>query len=71
MTFSQVLIDTTGIDQLAEGMLGFSGDAQEVLSQTVMTTLFISGASSTSNGRCAYLLMEDGSRLVMPIIIVV
>ena len=66
MTFSQVLIDTTGIDQLAEGMLGFSDDAQEVLSQTVMTTLFISGASSSSNGRCSYLLMDDGSRLWVP-----
>jgi len=66
MTFSQVLIDTTAIDQLAEGMLGFSDDAQELLSQTEMTTLFISGASSSSNGRCAYLLMEDGSRLWVP-----
>ncbi len=63
MTLSQVLIDTTAIDQLSEGMLGFSDDAQELLSQTEMTTLFISGASSTSNGRCAYLLMDDGSRL--------
>ena len=66
MTFSQVLIDTTGIDQLAEGMLGFSDDAQELLSESMMTTLFISGASSSSNGRCAYLLMEDGSRLWVP-----
>ena len=66
MTFSQVLIDTTGIDQLAEGMLGFSDGAQELLSESMMTTLFISGASSSSNGRCAYLLMEDGSRLWVP-----
>ena len=66
MTFSQVLIDTTAIDQLAEGMLGFSDGAQELLSELMMTTLFISGASSSSNGRCSYLLMDDGSRLWVP-----
>ena len=49
MTFSQVLVDTTAIDQLAEGMLGFSDDAQELLSQTEMTTLFIPGITHTKS----------------------
>ena len=31
-----------------------------------MTTLFISGASEVSCGRCAYLLLEDGSRMWVP-----
>ena len=29
----------------------------------MMTTLFIAGASDASEGRCAYLLLEDGSRM--------
>ena len=32
----------------------------------MMTTLFISGASDASNGRCAYLLLDDGSRMWVP-----
>ena len=31
-----------------------------------MTTLFIAGASDASKGRCAYLLLEDGSRMWVP-----
>ena len=29
---------------------------------SMMTKLFIAGASDASNGRCAYLLLDDGSR---------
>ena len=32
----------------------------------MMTTLFIAGASEASNGRCAYLLLDDGSRMWVP-----
>ena len=32
----------------------------------MMTTLFISGASESSNGRCSYLLLDDGSRMWVP-----
>jgi len=66
MTFSQVLIDTTGIDQLAAGMLGFSDESQEISSEVMTSTLFLNSGSSNSNGRCAYLLMEDGSKLWVP-----
>ena len=59
MTFSQVLIDTTAIDQLAEGMLGFSDGAQGLLSQAEMTsTLFLNGVTSNSSARSADVLME-------------
>ena len=32
----------------------------------MMTTLFISGASEASHGRCSYLLLDDGSRMLVP-----
>ena len=62
MTMSIVPIDQQGIDNLAEGMTGFSDAAADELSQTMMTSLFIVGASQSSGGRAAYMLMEDGSR---------
>ena len=65
MTLSIVPVDQTGIDNLAEGISGFSDETTE-LQQSLMTTLFISGASPASNGRCAYLLLEDGSRMWVP-----
>lgn len=62
MTMSIVPIDQQGLDNLAEGMTGFSDAAADELSQTMMTSLFIVGASQSSGGRAAYMLMEDGSR---------
>ncbi len=65
MTLSIVPVDAAGIDNLAEGLTGFVDETQE-LQQSMMTTLFISGASEASNGRCSYLLLDDGSRMWVP-----
>ena len=61
MTLSIVPVDAAGIDNIAEGLSGFVDETQE-LQQSMMTTLFISGASDASGGSSAYLLLEDGSR---------
>tara|TARA_B100002051_G_scaffold190310_1_gene180368 strand:- start:23 stop:247 length:225 start_codon:yes stop_codon:yes gene_type:complete len=60
-----VPVDATGIDNIAQGLTGFVDEAQ-VLQQSMMTTLRLSGASEASNGRRAYLLLEDGSRMWCP-----
>ena len=65
MTLSIVPVDAAGIDNIAEGLSGFVDETQE-LQQSMMTTLFISGASDASNGRCAYLLLDDGARMWVP-----
>ena len=65
MTLSIVPVDAAGIDNLAEGLTGFVDETQE-LQQSMMTTLFISGASDASGGRCSYLLLDDGSRMWVP-----
>ena len=65
MTLPVVPVDVNGIDTIAEGLTGFVDETQE-LQQSMMTTLFISGASEASNGRCAYLLLDDGSRMWVP-----
>ena len=65
MTLSVVPVDPNGIDNLAQGLTGFVDETSE-LQQSMMTTLFISGASNASDGRCAYLLLEDGSRMWVP-----
>ena len=65
MTLSVIPVDASGIDNIAEGLTGFVDETQE-LQQSMMTTLFISGASEASNGRCSYLLLDDGSRMWVP-----
>ena len=65
MTLSITPVDATGIDNIAEGITGFVDETQE-LQQSMMTTLFVGGASDSSGGRCAYLLLEDGSRMWVP-----
>ena len=65
MTLSVIPVDAAGIDNIAEGLTGFVDETQE-LQQSMMTTLFIAGASDASNGRCAYLLLDDGSRMWVP-----
>ena len=65
MTLSVTPVDANGIDNIATGLTGFVDETQE-LQQSMMTTLFISGASDASNGRCAYLLLDDGSRMWVP-----
>ena len=52
MTYATVPIDEQGFDQqLAQGLTGFSGQAQDDLRNNIMTTIFISGASAQSEGR--------------------
>ena len=65
MTLSIVPVDTAGIDNLAEGLTGFVEETDE-LQESMMTTLFISGASTASHGRCSYLLLDDDSRMWVP-----
>ena len=65
MTLSIILVDANGINNIADGLIGFIDETQE-LQQSMMTTLFISGASEASNGRCSYLLLDDGSRMWVP-----
>ena len=65
MTLSIVPVDAAGIDNLAEGLTGFVEETDE-LQESMMTTLFISGASTASHGRCSYLLLDDDSRMWVP-----
>jgi len=65
MTLSITPVDAAGIDNLAQGLSGFVDETQE-LQQSMMTTLFIAGASDASDGRCSYLLLDDGSRMWVP-----
>ena len=65
MTLSVTPVDAHGIDNIAEGLTGFLDETQE-LQQSMMTTLFISGASEASNDRCSCLLLDDGSRMWVP-----
>lgn len=65
MTLSIVPVDQAGIDNIADSLSGFTDESSE-LHQSMMTTLFIAGASDASKGRCAYLLLEDGSRMWVP-----
>ena len=58
MTYATVPVDEQGFDQLAQGLTGFSDQAQDELRKSMMTTIFISGASAQSEGRCAYMLSE-------------
>lgn len=66
MRLSIVPTDERGINNLAQGMTGFLDADDEALQQSMMTTLFIGGASAESGGRAAYLLMDDGSKLHVP-----
>ena len=66
MTYATVPVDEQGFDQLAQGLTGFSDQAQDELRKSMMTTIFVSGASAQSEGRCSYMLGEDGSRIWLP-----
>lgn len=65
MTLSIIPVDANGINNIADGLTGFIDETQE-LQQSMMTTLFISGESEASNGRCSYLLLDDVSRMWVP-----
>ena len=45
MTLSIIPVDANGINNIANGLTGFIDETQE-LQQSMMTTLFISGAGS-------------------------
>ena len=64
--FHTVDVDPDGFNQLAQGLTGFSDEAQDLLRKQMLTTIFISGASAQSDGRCSYMLGEEGSRLWLP-----
>ena len=66
MTMSIVPVDANGIDNIASGLTGFSDAAEDELQQSMMTSLFIAGASQATKGRAAYLLLDDGSRMWVP-----
>lgn len=66
MTFQAIPVDKQGFNQLAQGLTGFSDQAQDELRKSMMTTIFISGASAQSDGRFSHMLGDDGSRLWLP-----
>ena len=66
MTMQIVPVDAGGIDNIASGLTGFSDAAEDQLQQSMMTSLFIAGASQATKGRAAYLLLDDGSRMWVP-----
>ena len=47
MTLSIIPVDQAGIDNIADGLSGFTDESSE-LQQSMMTTLFIAGASDAS-----------------------
>lgn len=55
-----------GINNLAQNVTGFLDEAEEQLQQSMLTTLFIGGSCPESQGRAAYMLLDDGSKLWMP-----
>tara|TARA_E500000178_G_scaffold215153_1_gene212477 strand:- start:144 stop:458 length:315 start_codon:yes stop_codon:yes gene_type:complete len=65
MTFSTVPIASDQFDQLAEDIPGFTSD-EKLLKETLQTTIFVSGASSSSDGRASYILGNDGERVWLP-----
>ena len=58
-------VDASRIDNIAQGLTGFVVEV-EVLQQSMMTTLFLSGATDAIGGRCSYLLLDDGSWMWVP-----
>ena len=66
MTLAIVPTDDLGINNLAQNVTGFLDESEEQLQQSMMTTLFIGGSCPESNGRAAYMLLDDGSKLWMP-----
>ena len=65
MTFQPVPIASDQFDQLADNIPGFTSDEQ-VLKETLRTTIFVSGASSSSDGRASYILGNEGERIWLP-----
>ena len=66
VTLSVVPIDQAGIENICDGIAGFSDPDEQRLIDTMMTTLFIGAGSEQTKNRCAYLLDDSGSRLYVP-----
>ena len=52
MTLSVIPVDPNGIDNIAEWLTDFVDETSE-LQPSMMTTLFIAGANTASDRRCA------------------
>ncbi|QNI49945.1 hypothetical protein SynRS9915_00218 [Synechococcus sp. RS9915] len=65
MTFQPVPIASAQFDQLADDVPGFTSDEQ-LLKNKLQTTIFVSGASSSSDGRASYILGNEGERVWLP-----
>ena len=63
MTFTTVPV--VPFEQLADDIPGFTSDEQQ-LNDSVRTTIFISGTSSSSQGRASYILGDEGERQWLP-----
>ena len=66
MTMSIVPINNAGIQNICDGIEGFSDPDEQRMIDSMSTTLFIGGASEQTKNRCAYLLDDSGSRLYLP-----
>ena len=63
MTFQPVPI--APFEELAADIPGFSSDESQ-LNDSLRTTIFINGASASSQGRASYILGEEGARQWLP-----
>ena len=63
MTFKPVPI--APFEELAADIPGFSSDESQ-LNDSLRTTIFINGASASSQGRASYILGEEGARQWLP-----
>ena len=63
MTFTTVPV--APFEQFADEIPGFTSDEQQ-LSETLRTTIFVSGASAASQGRASYILGDEGERQWLP-----
>lgn len=63
MTFQPVPI--APFEELAADIPGFSSDESQ-LNDSLRTTIFINGASASSQGRASYILGEEGERQWLP-----
>ena len=63
MTFTTVPV--APFEQLAGEIPGFTSDEQQ-LSESLRTTIFVSGASAASQGRASYILGDEGERQWLP-----
>lgn len=63
MTFTTIPV--APFEQLADGIPGFTSDEQ-LLNDSLRTTIFVSGSSSASQGRASYILGDEGEKQWLP-----